>query len=107
MGILESYTSIAACFEQLRINTSLIRVNIVKGRGQFLNFSARVIGVNEMTESVLLYDVDRKKVEHVQYTEIDDFSSEQFTLSIDKTPNEDEEEVAHNNKNKADKSLDF
>lgn len=74
-------------FDQLRNCNTLIRLSIIKDRGLFLNFSARILAVDPSKGTLLLYDVDGKKVEHVSFTEIDDLSPHQyiFEKNLEKT----------------------
>ncbi|MFC5402370.1 hypothetical protein [Cohnella soli] len=61
-------------FEQLRRDNTLIHLDIVKSRGQFFKLAARVISVNTENNTMLLYDVDGKKVENIHFSEIDDYT---------------------------------
>ncbi|MNC83104.1 hypothetical protein D3C75_1369000 [compost metagenome] len=52
----------------------LIRLKALKGKGQFLDIACKIVSHDADVGTVTVYDVDRKVVETVRLTEIEDMA---------------------------------
>lgn len=69
----DSYAHIVDLIERSRVNGSLVRLSILKGRGVRLSIPCKILNFDEETRNLNVYHVDDKQVYLVNLTEIDDF----------------------------------
>ncbi|MCD1261728.1 hypothetical protein B5M42_023275 [Paenibacillus athensensis] len=60
--------------EQFKLNNTLIRLTVVKGKGVRLNMPCRILNFDAASQNVTVYHVDEKKVYLFKINEIEDFS---------------------------------
>jgi len=60
--------------EQFKLNNTLIRLTVVKGKGVRLNMPCRILNFDAAAQNVTVYHVDEKKVYLFKINEIEDFS---------------------------------
>jgi len=61
--------------EQYKHNNTLVRMNVVKGKGVKLSLPCRILNYDENSKNITVYHVDEKKVYQFNISEIDDFQA--------------------------------
>lgn len=72
-GSMDSYSHMVKLIRQSQLNGSLVRLNVVKGRGVKLSIPCKILNFDEQTLNLSVYDVDNKIVHLINMYEIDDF----------------------------------
>lgn len=97
---MSNYSSVlSGVLEQLSRDNTLIHLDIVKPRGQFIKLKARVISVDTEKDSILLYDVDGKRVENVYFSEVDEINFDTAAAEQQQRPNRSGELIWNSNSN--------
>ncbi|NOU92237.1 hypothetical protein GC093_03165 [Paenibacillus sp. LMG 31456] len=61
-------------FQHFKLNNTLIRLTIIKGKGIKLNMPCRILNIDLSTDNVSVYHVDEKQVYLFKINEIEDFA---------------------------------
>jgi hypothetical protein len=74
LGSNAGYQHIINQIEDFKVNNTLIRLSIVKGKGIKLSVPCRVLNYDDITQNVTIYHVDEKQVYQYSLNEIDELT---------------------------------